>query len=214
MGKKRSFFWESLAPKKLWYLVGLITSDGCLSKDGRHIDITAKEQDFLHLLRSEMEFKCSVAKKMNGQGQQSFRVQISSKSFHQFLQEKGLTPNKSKTIRKIEVPEEHFGHFLRGVMDGDGCIRNWQDHAKRISQWYCKITSGSQAFLGWIDQRLREVYAIKGSIHLEHYGESSAYILKISSKYSLKKFLGLCYENAEFALSRKRAQALQCLQSL
>lgn len=28
----------------LWYLVGLITSDGCLSKDGRHVDITAKKK--------------------------------------------------------------------------------------------------------------------------------------------------------------------------
>jgi hypothetical protein len=31
----------------LWYLVGLITSDGNLSPDGRHIDITSSDYDFL-----------------------------------------------------------------------------------------------------------------------------------------------------------------------
>ena len=35
----------------LWYLVGLITSDGCLSSDGRHIDITAKEYEFLEKIK-------------------------------------------------------------------------------------------------------------------------------------------------------------------
>ena len=29
----------------LAYIIGLITSDGCLSKDGRHIDFTSKDLD-------------------------------------------------------------------------------------------------------------------------------------------------------------------------
>jgi hypothetical protein len=79
----------------LWYLVRLITSDGCLSSDGGHIDITSKDFKFLEGVRN----------------------------FYGFLLSIGFTPNKSLTLGKIKTPEHYFTDFLRGTPDGDGCIR-------------------------------------------------------------------------------------------
>ena len=42
---------EAISKELLWYLVGLITADGFLSKDGRHIDITAKDYKFLKKIK-------------------------------------------------------------------------------------------------------------------------------------------------------------------
>ena len=56
MGARKTFFWEQLPPEKLWYLVGLITSDGCLSSDGRHLEITLKEKEYLE----DVKFSCRI----------------------------------------------------------------------------------------------------------------------------------------------------------
>ena len=128
MGVKRTFFWEILPPEKLWYLVGLITADGCLSPDGRHIDITAKYREFL------------------------------------------------KQLKQVT-----------------------------------KINAGSDRFLKWLNQMLKEVFNAKGSIYFESYANSYGYILKISKQSYLKKILKKCYQNDEIALTRKRTQALECI---
>ncbi|MBU0895403.1 MAG: LAGLIDADG family homing endonuclease, partial [Candidatus Omnitrophica bacterium] len=41
----------NITGSNLWYLVGLITSDGCLSSDGRHIDITSKDYELLEKIK-------------------------------------------------------------------------------------------------------------------------------------------------------------------
>lgn len=47
----------------LWYLVGLITSDGCLSKDGRHIDITSKDYKFLSKIKDFLGLTIKIGTK-------------------------------------------------------------------------------------------------------------------------------------------------------
>jgi hypothetical protein len=50
----------------LWYLVGLITSDGCLCPDGRHIDITSKDFAFLQTIKDEIGISNKIGIKYNG----------------------------------------------------------------------------------------------------------------------------------------------------
>lgn len=41
----------------------------------------------------------------------------------QNLVDLGCTINKTKTIRFPKIPENLIPHFIRGFIDGDGCIR-------------------------------------------------------------------------------------------
>lgn len=213
MGAKKSFLWEDLPPEKLWYLVGLITSDGSLSVDGRHIDITSKEKDFLKSLKEHINISCSIGSKTNGQKKISYRIQIGSRSFYLFLQKLGLTSNKSLTLQKIAIPEEYFSCFLRGVIDGDGCIRKWQSPLSCKFQWYLKITSGSEKFLIWLNKIITKVFSAGGHIYLEKYKNYHAFILKISKKEAIQKILKSCYGNNDISLKRKKVQAIQFLNS-
>lgn len=211
MGAKRSFFWEDLPPEKLWYLVGLITSDGSLSKDGRHIDITSKEKSYLEVLKSEFNISVTLGEKTNGDGAPSHRLQIGSKSFYDFLVTLGLTANKSKTIGALQVPDSWFNHFLRGVIDGDGCIRKWKASESSKEQWNVKVTSGSEPFLIWLRDSISRLFDISGHVYFETYKASSGYILKISSRRDVMKVLTACYMNNGVALQRKRLKAHQFL---
>lgn len=208
---KSKFEWKALPADILWYLVGVITSDGSLSIDGRHIDITSKDKNFLEVIKEKTGLTCAVGLKTNGKGQISYRLQFGSISFYEFLKECYLLPNKSKVLGKMRVPDEYFGHFFRGVLDGDGSIRKWKKSNSNYTQWYFKISSGSEKFLIWLSQKLEENFDAKSSIHYENYPGRACYILKVSEKASVRKILQVCYENAALALSRKQMQALECL---
>jgi len=85
----------------LWYLVGLITSDGSLSCDGRHIDVTSKNYQFLYELKSALKLKNKISIKNKGKIYQAYHIQLSNKTFYNFLLTTGLMPNKTSRLGSI-----------------------------------------------------------------------------------------------------------------
>ena len=121
-GHRKQLVFEN---KDLWYFVGLIATDGNLSSDGRHINVTAKDPFFLEDVKKALGLQNRVTPKPNGKGVISYQIQFSNIIFYNFLLSIGLTPRKSLTPGELQVPEIWFSDFLRGVVDGDGCIGNW-----------------------------------------------------------------------------------------
>ncbi len=76
--KKEVFDWRTMEPDVLWYVVGLIATDGCLSPDGRHIDITAKDAVYLESVKLAAGFPQRVTAKYNGKKQRCHHIQIGS----------------------------------------------------------------------------------------------------------------------------------------
>jgi len=50
----------------LAYVVGLITSDGCLYNDGRHLSITSKDRDLLNTVKKILGLKVKIGYKTSG----------------------------------------------------------------------------------------------------------------------------------------------------
>jgi hypothetical protein len=209
MGAKRTFFWENLEPEKLWYLVGLITSDGCLSSDERHIDITSKDISLLKSVRQSLGIVNKITSKNNGQGLISFHIQIGSVSFYRFLKAVGLFPNKSLALSDLDVPRKHFNHFLRGLIDGDGCIRHWIHPTNGCEQWSLRICAGSEPFLKWLQRKMLENYGAKGRIH-KNDPNSHSIVLKYG-KMAGQIILFACYNKNLLALKRKNELACECI---
>ncbi|QQR80084.1 MAG: LAGLIDADG family homing endonuclease [Deltaproteobacteria bacterium] len=172
------FQWQNLNPDKLWYLVGLITSDGSLSKDRRHIDITSKDFSFLKLVKKKTGLPQKISPKKNSKGSVAHHIQIGSVGFYNFLISIGLTPNKSKTISALKIPEAYFHDFLRGVIDGDGGLRNWKHPTNGNEQWSLRITSGSKLFLVWLSERIVQQMKARGKIHDKNHSKYTFYVLK------------------------------------
>ena len=102
------------------YTVGLIATDGCLSK-GHLIDLTSKDREQLENYIKCLGINNKIGKKDSGQGKTAFRVQFRNVFFYNFLVSLGLSPAKSKTIGVLKIPNKYFFDFLRGSFDGDGC---------------------------------------------------------------------------------------------
>lgn len=209
-----TWLWESLNPDTLWYVVGLIATDGCLSVDGRHIDITAKDGKFLRQLIQQLGLKIKVAQKQNGRGQSSYRIQIGSVSFYRFLVSLGLTPRKSKTLSFLKIPPQFFAAFFRGVIDGDGSLRSWIHSSNGRKQWSLRISSGSKAFLEWLQKTVQDTFGVSGEIHKSQYGEFTVYVLKYG-KMAMIEICHHCYlsETATIFLERKYRLAKTCVSS-
>ena len=98
----------------LAYAVGLITTDGCLSKDGRHIDFTSKDLEQIQNFRTILGLNNKIGRKKSKplETKKYFNVQFGNIVFYKFLLSIGLFPNKSRTLGNIEVPKRYFKDFL------------------------------------------------------------------------------------------------------
>lgn len=138
---------------KTAYLCGLISADGCLINNGRHINLTSKDWELITITQDILEFSVKVGTKISPHGSSAYHLQFSNVSFYDFLLNAGLTPNKSKTISSINIPDEYYADFLRGYFDGDGSIHGfWDKRWKNSLMYYCEFSSGSPNFLKWLQK--------------------------------------------------------------
>ncbi len=193
--------------KDLWYLVGLIATDGNLSSDGRHIDITSKNLDFLETIKKMLGLENKVGIKYRGKRiGEYYRIQIANKNFYEFLLSVGLTPKKSLSLGKLKISIQWFPDFLRGVIDGDGSIRSWVHPSNHSEQWSLRVYSASPAFIQWLQRMIEKIFFVKGQIHDN---KSRSFVLKYG-KLAAKRILDGCYYEGCLSLDRKARLAEAC----
>lgn len=194
----------------LWYIVGLIATDGCLYKNKKTVNITAKDPDFLDSVRRSLNITNKIGVKKSSGGHINRQIQIPNRGFYDFLLEVGLTPRKSLTLGPLNIPEHGFADFLRGVIDGDGGIRGWVHPTNGCEQWTLRIWSASPVFIEWMKNAVETWFSVKGRIHRNNTGVSG---LKFG-KLAAQRILGECYYDGCLALAKKAALAASCAASV
>lgn len=197
-----------------WYLVGLIATDGCLSGDGRHLNIAAKDYAFLERIRKATGLSCAIGKVRGSGGSICHRIQFGSKLLYDKLLAIGLTPNKSLTLGALRVPDRFFHDFLRGVIDGDGNIRRWIHPTNGREQWTLRIYGCSRPFLDWIRATVTRLWSLEGAMCEEEGNAETRRHAKYTLKYgklAAKVILARCYYPGALALERKRLLARACV---
>lgn len=205
---------KMIKPQDLWYVVGYIATDGCLSKDGRHIDITSKDQQILKGIQAALHLKIGITKKNNSTGQSFSRLQFSDVHFYKFLLSINLTPKKSLTLGALKIPREYFSDFFRGVIDGDGSITSWAHPINHHQQWALRIVSAAKDFIQWLQQETESYFKIIGKkyTYLPQGNRHHLYLLKFG-KIATKIIAKKCYYENCLSLERKYKQAMLCLQA-
>ncbi|MEK7193589.1 MAG: hypothetical protein AAB652_02260 [Patescibacteria group bacterium] len=194
------------------YAIGLLTTDGNLSSDGRHIDLTSKDREQLFNFLKCLGLKNKISYKVSGSTKKkSLRIQFGDVNFYKFLVGIGLAPKKSKTIGAVDIPENYFMDFLRGHFDGDGTFYSYWDPRWRSSfMFYIEFISASKNHVLWLQKRIKNSLGIQGRITKSR--NNSAYRLKYAKTESLKLLPEMYYNNAVVCLSRKRNKIVKALQ--
>ena len=151
---------------ELAYIVGLLATDGNLSSDGRHINFTSKDVQLLKTFKKCLKLKNKIGLKNSGFLKKKYPyIQFGDIILYEWLLSIGLTPNKSKTIDKLKIPNKYFFDFLRGCFDGDGsCYSYWDPRWKSSFMFYINFSSGSLSHLEWIRHRMKGLAGVSGHI--------------------------------------------------
>lgn len=191
------------------YAIGLITTDGNLSPDGRHINFTTKDFEQANNFQKSLGISYKLGRKSRGGGgpKRYYVVQFSDRFFYKFLNSIGLYKAKSRFISKILIPKKYFFDFLRGCFDGDGTTYSyWDKRWKSSFMYYTSFTSGSKEFLLWIRRKIFKEINCKGhlSIHKKKEGKNPYYQLRYAKKESLILLSSLYHHQSVICLSRKK----------
>lgn len=194
------------------YAIGLLTTDGNLSPDGRHIVFTSKDMELIDNFQRTLGIKYHIGKKASGSNKKKryFVIQIGDINFYKFLLSIGLMPRKTKIIEKIAVPDEYFFDFLRGHFDGDGTFYSYWDSRWRSSfMFYTVITSASKKHIDWLREKITEAAGTKG--HITKSKNDSLYQLKYAKSESLKLLPKIYYNENIICLKRKYSKIEKAL---
>ncbi len=186
------------------YAIGLITTDGSLSKDGRHLNFTSKDLDQIQNFAKILSLKNKVGLKSGSYGGEKkyYNLQFGNVKFYRFLLSIGLCPNKSKRLGRLMIPVKYFADFLRGHLDGDGYTYSyWDKRWKSSFMFYTSFVSASKKHLFWIKQKISELYHIEGALR---FSGKSTYVLKYAKISSIKLLRKLYYNEKVVCLKRKK----------
>lgn len=152
---------------ELAYAIGLITTDGCLFPSGHYVEMTSKDRTQITTFKKCLNISVKTGKKASGTVSEKryYRAQFKNVLFYNWLCSIGLHPNKSKTLRSLDIPDRYFFDFLRGCFDGDGCIyAYWDPRWKSSYMFYISFTGASRPFLEWLDVTILRLSGIEGKI--------------------------------------------------
>jgi hypothetical protein len=203
--KKTSSEWSP----NLAYAIGLLVTDGSLSKDGRHLDFTSKDKELINIFLNCLSIQAKVSLKKSGKSLGAYyRTQWSDVVFYKFLESIGLMPNKTKIIEEVKIPNEYFFDFLRGHLDGDGTFYSyWDKRWKSSYMFYTVFISASEKHLKWLQEKNNNILNIKG-----HFCKAgSIFQLKYAKAESLQLLSKIYYNKKIPHLPRKRIKINRAL---
>ncbi|PIS14898.1 hypothetical protein COT64_00245 [Candidatus Shapirobacteria bacterium CG09_land_8_20_14_0_10_39_12] len=185
------------------YWLGFIAADGCLSLKNRSITIGLALRDKSHL----QKFKRAVHTNSNifyAFPTNSVRISIYSGKIFDQLINFGVTPNKSLTISKVDVPQNLLSHFIKGVFDGDGSITG-----KRVTHLQFMI-AGNKPFLKNLQENLIKNCDINEVQLYKLSGENKAFKLQYTG-FQLFRIMEYLYKDSlpETRLKRKYEKYLK-----
>jgi hypothetical protein len=202
------------------YIVGLIATDGCLSRNGRTIAITSKDGHILDSVRGRLGGG-AIGLTTNGRGHWCYRYQFSNRGLYTWLLDLGLTPAKSLTLGELRIPDGVFRDFVRGCIDGDGSIVTYVDrfntskHPKYVyDRLYVSLVSASPTFLRWMQRSVSRLCEISGDLGVrpsKHPRHHDMWRLRYAKRESARLLTWIYYAPEILALHRKRGHAERAL---
>lgn len=202
----------------LAYVVGLMATDGNLSRTRWGLSLASKDSELLETVRRCLRLTNAITPYTDSL---CYHIQWRDRRLYTWLVEIGLMPAKSLTLGPLKIPEEYFADFFRGCIDGDGTVLVYEDQyhvAKKKSyvydRLYVYLYSASLPFLNWVRARICTTLGVSGAINERRKGDRACWSLRYAKAESIR-LLGWIYYAADVpCLLRKREKAERYLSPL
>ncbi len=214
---------------ELAYTIGLITTDGNLSKNGRQIIMRSSDYRLLKTFKNCLNLaNKSIIKRTfhNGWAKKpTYRIQICNVQFYRWLLKIGLFPAKTYTIGKIKIPDKYFRDFLRGHLDGDGSIsayidryNSYQGRTYTNQRIFVRFTSASNNHINWLYRKINQNNGAKKGAFIYKPPATPNRVpmwdIKFAKKESIKLLKWIYYKKNLPCLKRKRVIAEKTIEKI
>lgn len=193
------------SPNKAYWL-GFLCADGCIlvkeknNKKSYVLEVSLSEDDILHLEKFKMSLKSNtpIKYKTIKNKYKACRVNICNKKICEDLIKLGCTPRKSLTLTfpsEDKVPKELIPHFIRGYLDGDGCVYNNGEGNVSLS------FVGTYDFLNSIENIMYEEFGLTKTIFGK---KGKAYQCSWGGKGNLKTWFDYLYNYEDIIFLQRK----------
>lgn len=115
---------EKIDSEEKAYWLGFLMADGYIKSFDNwtsRLGLTLGIKDRKHGMRFRQFLKTNCALYV---GKRSCVIRVSSNKLVRDLAKYAITSKKTKEAEIKNIPEKYYRHFIRGVIDGDGCIQH------------------------------------------------------------------------------------------
>ncbi len=188
------------------YILGLIASDGSISKKENLIAIQLQEED--RKILEQIKIKTKVERPLEeytrvGTGHRIVSFRNWSAEWKKDLKHYGIVPQKTFTLQPPFFLNKQFSiDYIRGYFDGDGSIYKI-DNQNRI---FFEIVGASKIIINWMrDILINQYHILLNSEQKETLMNGTIiYKIKIGDKKELLKLYHLLYDDKTLYIERKK----------
>ena len=197
---------DSMDTEEQFYWLGFLYADGNISKTGNRLELTLALKDIDHLEKFRNFLKLTTEiKTVLRNGHYACRLYVRNKHLWRTLNNLGCVPCKSLILEfpKKEIFKNNkmfILHFIRGYVDGDGCLSYYWNKQHTSINTQVSIVS-TESFLNSIKKLFGNKH---GYIHNKSSKdwENKAYQLTFNGVIA-RKFARYLYEKATIYMQRK-----------
>lgn len=202
----KSFFENN--SEELWYFYGFIASDGYVTDE--RISLTLNERDSAILCKFR-DLICSDRPLVRKPSVDAITLNIFDKNLCQSVKQMfGMTSNqKSKEIEfPTNIPDEYLKDFIRGIIDGDGCIDTTKAYRKDKTYTGPRLRIlGRESFLRTLNEHSKR-FVTHNTNAINRKGSEDVFYVTYNFSTAVN-FLKWIYENNKISLKRKYEKYLE-----
>lgn len=180
--------------EKQAYFLGLLYTDGCNTKNTICISLKNEDKYILDILKDCLEYN---GKFCNHISNNYTGLKICNRELSKILNDLGLVPRKTFKVKfPYFIKTDLLSHFIRGVIDGDGCIGVYKNN--RINLNLCGYKPFVISIFKYLSDNLDVKFSISNTknpeiVSVNIYGRNQCkivldYIYKDSTVFLKRKF--------------------------
>lgn len=213
-------YFDTIDTEDKAYFLGLLYADGCNNTKNNTVCISLKEDDkeilekFNLAINSSRPIKYIITKKEDGWNRKNqYKLSLSSRHLSESLVRLGCFKNKTYTLlfpTKEQVPKYLLKHFIRGYIDGDGCLSLY----KLKKTGHIKTNINITSTLNFCIELSNFLDSIKINSYINQRRKTSkSKTLWISGRRQCLKFLNYIYSDSTIYLKRKHDIYIKIIKS-
>ena len=194
------------------YWLGFLYADGNISSIGNRLEIHLAIKDLFHLekFKKFINLSTEIRSGIDSKGYGFCHLSVRNKHLWNTLNSLGCCPQKSLILKFPNQnifkgnKKELMRHFIRGYVDGDGCLSLYKSYNGSIRTELSLV--GTKEFLEYINKLFKNRGYIRNKSCKNW--ENKAYSLQFSNVPS-RKIARFLYENSNIYLERKYNKYLE-----